>query len=63
MIALLHEHCFLFFDTTRLVGDRFQYVRAGGFNDGKWKVRIAAPPNKKGKQIAKDKDADAAKPK
>jgi hypothetical protein len=63
MIASLKPYCFLLFDTTRPAGDRFQYIRAGGFNDGRWKVRISAPPAKKRKPTTKDKDADAAKPK
>jgi hypothetical protein len=63
MIASLREHCFLLFDSTRPAGDRFKYIRAKGYNDGKWKVRIKAPPTKKRKPTTKDKDADAANPK
>jgi hypothetical protein len=59
MSASLTPYCFLLVDTTRPAGDRFQYIRAGGFNDGKFKVRIAPPPNKKGKATAKDKDKNA----
>jgi hypothetical protein len=61
MIASLKPYCFLLFDTTRPAGERFQYIRASGFNDGRWKVRIAQPPSsKKGKQNTKDKETHAA---
>ena len=57
MVASLHEHCFLLFDTTRPAGQRFRYVRAPGY--GKFLVRIAAPPSSKKAKDAKKKTGKA----